>query len=215
MWVASILFGWRLFVSFVSFALDFRIKGNSLVHALQDGNCRMLRCTLERRVQMELWDVYDHCFQKTGKIHERGNPLAPGEYHLSVAIYPINSGKQVLIQKRNQNLKLMPGEWAATGGSALQGEDPWDACKRELMEELGIAATKENSELIALFKRIDSYNALWIVHTDVMLEELTLQSEEVSEAKWVSIAELKALAKDGRFHYYRYFDWLMEYICAL
>ena len=25
---------------------------------------------------MELWDIYDECFVKTGRIHERGKPLA-------------------------------------------------------------------------------------------------------------------------------------------
>ncbi len=164
---------------------------------------------------MELWDVYDHCFRKTGKLHERGNPLGPGEYHLVVAIFPVNSDGQVLIQKRNASLKLLPGIWAATGGSAIQGEDAWDACRRELMEELGIAATRENAELIAMFKRIDSYNAVWLIHTDVKAEELSLQAEEVSDARWVTLAELKAMAKEGEFHYYRYLDWLMDYIANL
>ncbi|MDE7299277.1 MAG: NUDIX domain-containing protein [Lachnospiraceae bacterium] len=164
---------------------------------------------------MELWDVYDHCFRKTGRLHERGNPLAPGEYHLVVAIFPVNSGGQVLIQKRNPNLKLLPGIWAATGGSAVQGEDAWDACRRELQEELGLAATKENSEMIAMFKRIDSYNAVWLVHTDAKTEELTLQEEEVSDVRWVTTAELRTMAKEGKFHYYRYLDWLTDYLSSL
>ncbi|MBQ9119025.1 MAG: NUDIX domain-containing protein [Lachnospiraceae bacterium] len=161
---------------------------------------------------MELWDVYDHCFQKTGKIHERGNPLAPGDYHLVVAIFPVNSEGQILIQKRNPDLKLMPGIWAATGGSAIQGEEPWDACQRELKEELGLVATKENAEMVAAFKRIDSYNTIWLVHTDVTEQELVLQQEEVSDAKWVSVAELRTMAREGSFHYYRYLDWLLDYI---
>ena len=61
------------------------------------------------------------------------------------------------------------------------GEDAWQACQRELKEELGFCATKENSEMIAAFKRIDSYNTIWIVHTDVSVEELILQKEEVSD----------------------------------
>jgi len=161
---------------------------------------------------MELWDVYDHCFQKTGRIHERGNPLQPGEYHLVVAVYPVNSQGQVLIQKRNPDLKLLPGIWAATGGSAVMGEDAWQACQRELKEELGFCATKENSEMVAAFKRIDSYNTIWIIHTDVSVEELVLQKEEVSDVKWVSVAQLKEMAKEGTFHYYRYLDWLTDYI---
>lgn len=161
---------------------------------------------------MELWDVYDHCFQKTGRVHERGNPLSPGDYHLVVGIYPINAAGQILIQKRNPDLKLMPGMWAATGGSALQGEEPWDACQRELREELGIAATKENAEMIAVFKRIDSFSTIWLIHTDVTEQELILQEEEVSDAKWVSVSELKAMVKEGVFHHYRYLDWLLDYI---
>ena len=164
---------------------------------------------------MELWDVYDHCFQKTGKIHQRGTPLNPGEYHLVVAVYPVNSQGQILIQKRNPNLKLMPGIWAATGGSAVQGEDAWDACRRELKEEIGLCATKENAEMIAAFKRIDSYNTIGLIHTDVKKEELVLQEEEVSDAMWVSPAELKSMAKEGSFHYYRYLDWLIDYISGI
>lgn len=161
---------------------------------------------------MELWDVYDHCFQKTGKVHKRGNPLAAGDYHLVVAVFPVNSDRQVLIQKRNPDLKLMPGIWAATGGSAISGEDAWAACQRELKEELGLAATKENAEMIAVFKRLDSYNTVWVVHTDVKVEELSLQQEEVADAKWVGIPELKAMAKEGLFHNYRYLDWVLDYI---
>ena len=66
--------------------------------------------------------------------------------------------------------------------------------------------------MVAAFKRIDSYNTIWIVHTDVSVAELTLQKEEVSDVKWVSVAELKEMAKEGIFHYYRYLDWLTDYL---
>ena len=66
--------------------------------------------------------------------------------------------------------------------------------------------------MVAAFKRIDSYNTLWIIPTDITAEELILQKEEVSDAKWVSVAELREMAHSGTFHYYRYLDWLMDYI---
>ena len=31
---------------------------------------------------MELWDIYDDNRLKTGRTVERGNPMAPGEYHI-------------------------------------------------------------------------------------------------------------------------------------
>ena len=161
---------------------------------------------------MEIWDIYNNCFQRTGKVHERGKPLASGDYHLVVAAYPINSAKQILIQKRNPNLKLMPGMWAATGGSAIAGETAWEACKREVKEEIGLTVTEENTEMIAVFKRIDNFNTIWLVHTEVKAEDLVLQEEEVSDAKWVSIQELKSMAREGIFHNYRYLDWMIDYI---
>ncbi len=161
---------------------------------------------------MELWDIYDKCFEKTGKLHIRGNKLEAGQFHLVVSIFPINSKNQVLVQKRNPNLKLMPGEWAATGGSAITGESPFEAAKRELKEELGIDATVENAEMIALFKRIDSFTSLWVVHIDVDRSELKLQEEEVADAKWVTIQEFQKMVRDGIFHNYRYMDWLLNYL---
>ena len=62
--------------------------------------------------------------------------------------------------------------------------------------------------MVAVFKRIDSFNTVWLIHTDVNAEELKLQKEEVSDVRWVSVAELKEMAKNGTFHYYRYLDWL-------
>jgi 8-oxo-dGTP pyrophosphatase MutT (NUDIX family) len=161
---------------------------------------------------MELWDIYDKCFEKTGRLQIRGNKLDPGDYHLVVAVFPVNSKNQILIQRRNPNLKLMPGEWAATGGSAIYGETPFQAAKRELKEELGIVANKGNSELVGMLKRIDSFTSIWIVHVDVEIKDLKLQKEEVAEAKWVTVEQLTQMVKNGEFHNYRYIDWLLNYV---
>ena len=39
----------------------------------------------------EIWDVYDKERNLTGQTHRRGDPLAPGEYHLVVHICIFNS----------------------------------------------------------------------------------------------------------------------------
>ena len=35
---------------------------------------------------MELWDLYDEHRAPLGRTHQRGLPLAPGEYHLAVIV---------------------------------------------------------------------------------------------------------------------------------
>lgn len=161
---------------------------------------------------MEYWDIYDACFQKTGKLHERGQTLKEGEYHLVVHIFPVNQRRQILIQKRSDTVAWFPGCWAVTGGSALTGEDCWQACQRELSEEVGIEAQRKDSELIAILKRRDSFNAVWVIRCDVPKEEFILQKEEVADAKWEEIDQIKKMVEHGIFHKYQYFDWLADYI---
>lgn len=161
---------------------------------------------------MELWDVYDHCFRKTGRLHERGKEIASGDYHLVVHIFPVNDRKEILIQKRSETVAWKPGCWAATGGSALAGEDMYEACVRELREELGMAVSEEDMELAGVFKRETSYNSVWMIHSNISASELTLQEEEVEDAKWASIKEIRQMIDKGEFHSYPYFDWLCDLI---
>lgn len=159
---------------------------------------------------MELWDIYDECFIKTGRTHERGKPFASGDYHLVVHIWPVNSKGEFLIQKRVDTISWKPGYWAATGGSAIAGEDAWTACQRELKEELGIEATKQNSSLLLMSKRNNNYMTLWIIKTDIPIQELELQPEEVADAKWATPEEIKLMIEDGVFIGYHYLDYMFE-----
>lgn len=161
---------------------------------------------------VELWDIYDACYQKTGRLHERGKILQPGDYHLVVHIFPVNDKKEILVQKRSDTVKRFPGCWAVTGGSAIAGEDSWEACQRELQEELGIVAEKKDSELAAVFKRIDSFNSVWVIRCNLKREQLILQKEEVAEAAWLDFPSIHAMAKQGILHKYPYLDWLGHYI---
>lgn len=161
---------------------------------------------------MELWDIYDESFMKTGRVHRRGEPLAKGDYHLAVNIYPVNSRGEVLIQKRSNNISWKPGIWAATGGSALAGEDGFTSCQRELMEELGIEATRENTSLVLVLKRSDKYMYVYLVSTDITIDELKLQPEEVADAKWVTKEELRSLVEAGEFYRYHYLEHLYEFL---
>jgi isopentenyldiphosphate isomerase len=161
---------------------------------------------------MELWDIYYECFVKTGRIHERGKPLAKGDYHLVVHIYPINSKGQILIQKRTDTVSWRPGYWASTSGSAIAGDDAWITCQKELWEELGIKATRQNSSLAMMYRRHKSFCAVWLVRTDVSIEELTLQPSEVVDAKWVTRDELKIMGEKGIWVDYFYMDFLYHLI---
>jgi isopentenyldiphosphate isomerase len=158
---------------------------------------------------MEVWDVLDKNGIPTGKTVERKKVcLSRGEYHLVVHIWILGSDGRVLIQRRSFNKPLMPGEWAAIGSSAMSGEAPDEAAERELSEEMGIEAPRDELKLIRCMVRKNSILNIFLVQRDTPVSELNLQKSEVSDAKWVHRNKLRQTIKNGEFHNYgkEYFD---------
>lgn len=147
----------------------------------------------------ELWDIYNGCMEKTGRVHERGIPLEKGDYHLVIHVWPVNKKGQLLIQKRADTVKRHPGMWSVTGGSVLSGEDILSGMKRELSEELGLSAGSYEPHLAFILRRHDSFAGVYFCFADVEAEELSLQKEEVAEVKWVTRQQLSDMLDSGSF----------------
>ncbi len=163
----------------------------------------------------EVWDILEASGKPTGKTTLRGNcNLKRGEYHLVVHIWVVSSDGRFLIQRRADDKKLMPGEWAATGGAAVSGEDSYTAANRELFEELGIPSNKSTLKNLVRLKRRNSLLDVWVITTDIGVEDLRLQASEVAEARWVSKDYLKDMIENGKFHNYgsEYFETVFSKI---
>lgn len=57
---------------------------------------------------MELCDIYDENRVKTGRVHDRSQPLREGEFLLVVGVWIINSHHEWLITKRAPEKRYMP-----------------------------------------------------------------------------------------------------------
>lgn len=168
-------------------------------------------------MKTEIWDVLDSDGTPTGKTVARGRYfLKPGEYHLVVHIWIVSTDGKFLLQKRSDRKKLMPGEWAATGGAAISGESSYTAANRELFEELGIASNKQTLKKILRLKRRNSLLDIWLITSDITENDLVLQESEVAEARWVTKDELDNMIKKGLFHNYGkdYFKFVLDAIEA-
>ena len=169
-------------------------------------------------MSVERWDILDKNGNITGNTVIRGsNQLKNGEYHLVVHIWVLSKNGDLLIQKRSQSKNIMPGEWAATGGAAISGEDSFKAASRELFEELSITSSPETLNKIFRLKRRNSLLDVWTIKCNNPVSELKLQESEFADAKWVSVPELKNMVKKGEFHNYgkEYFDKLFATITRL
>lgn len=152
---------------------------------------------------MEILDLYDKQRQKTDKTYIRGANQPKGLYRLVVHVCIFNSKGELLIQQRAYN-KKMPGLWDVTcGGAVSTGESSQFAAGRELYEELGINIDFKDirASLTANFPK--GFDDFYVLNKDIDINSLSLQAEEVIDARWESLERILELKKSGKFVSYK------------
>ncbi len=174
----------------------------------------------------EFFDVLNEKGQYINQIETRETCHTKGLWHKAVAVFIINSKKQVLLQKRSPYKKLWPNYWDITaGGHVLAGEFGFQAIIREIKEELGLTLLKNDMLFIGSSISCDTkneiinkhFNEFYIINKDIDISKLTLQTEEVTEVKWINKDEIiKKIKnnyegitnKEGCWEYLvKYYEW--------
>jgi len=122
-----------------------------------------------------------------------------GLIHRVVFTFVEDPSGKILLQKRGLNMHTYPGCWdISSAGHVDEGESYETAAKRELYEELGLSGLdlKEiasfrgdethKGQLLKRFKRV--YRVSVSPST-----QFKLDPEEVSEVKWMKLADIKQL----------------------
>ena len=153
---------------------------------------------------MERFDIYDKNSRLTGSTAERGQELEAEEYRLIVHVSIMNNQNQVLTQKRQPHKPAWPGFWdISVGGGALAGETSQAAAARETFEELGLAIDLSEVAPYFMVKFPNGFADEYIVHQDVDLTVLNLQTAEVQAVKWASYDEVMVMVDQGIFFPYQ------------
>lgn len=142
-------------------------------------------------IEVQLVDAEDNPNGSMEKLeaHEKG------ALHRALSVIIINSKKEILLQRRALGKYHSPGLWTNTCCShPYPGEDPNEAAKRRLQEEMGMS-----SELTFLFKfqyKCDFENGLIEHELDHVFIGKTddtphLNTDEAMAFKWMSIENLE------------------------
>lgn len=151
---------------------------------------------------MEEFEILDKNGEYTGEVASREECHKKGYLHKAVAMFIMNSNNEILIQQRSGNKKLWPNKWDITaGGHVLNGEFGFQAIIRETKEEIGIDV--DTSDLIFIGSSFSEnimgdvinrhLNEFYIVKSDLLIDNIVLQQEEVQAIKWISKDELLEL----------------------
>ena len=146
--------------------------------------------------------MYDKNRKKINKIVKRSDILKDDEYHIVVNAWIKNSNNEFLITQRSIN-KKHPLMWECTGGSILAGEDSIDGAIREVKEELGIDIDKSTGVLLGstlrYYPNYPDILDVWLFTSDVSIDEVKVQEEEVNDVMWASVDKIIELYENKKF----------------
>lgn len=147
----------------------------------------------------ELLDLVNEQDEIIGTVWKSEAHKNPKLIHREIAIAVFNDGGKVLLQQRSMN-KTQPGSWKITAAGHIgNGENPINAAKRELKEELGLEVKP------IFFKKIfqaekNEAKFYWTYYALVSGEpERKLDYSEVMDSKWVKVEDLKSFSKTNDY----------------
>lgn len=170
-----------------------------------DGQGGLIEAALDGK-PMELFDVLTPEGEKTGVIRERGVVHQDGSPHATAHVWMVRnndrSGYDVLLQKRSSNKDSYPGCYdISSAGHVSAGDTYQETAIRELKEELGIEAEKEDLSFVGMHKgywedcflgrpfRNYEISAVYVLKRDPSPETFKLQKEEVEDVLWMDYQE--------------------------
>lgn len=161
---------------------------------------------------MEIWDIFDADGNPKGYTHQRGKPVADGDYHIVAEVFITTPDKRLLLMRRHPD-KPFGNSWELTGGSVVSGEDSLTAIQRELYEETGIDLKKEAFEFIKATVGNHAIYHFYHAEADITVDDIILQENETVGAVIVTAEEYRELAEKGELcqpSRERYFEYILK-----
>lgn len=170
---------------------------------------------------MELIDIFDENNNPTGVIKEKYEAHEEELFHRTAHVWIINNKNELLLQKRSAKKKSEPNCWDISGaGHISAGESVIEGALRELSEELGVITEETNLEYIATIKSTKNpknleFQYVYLLRTEMKIEEYVFKDEEVSEVKYVYYKNLEKMVENrtpGLLMHDEEYKKLFEYI---
>ena len=142
---------------------------------------------------MELLDIVDEQGNFTGQVMEREKAHDLNLLHWEVGVFIVNDKNEILLQKRSQNKRFSPNKWAPCAGHVISGETQDSTAIREVEEELGIKLSPgdlrilEERDVLKLESNSSLTRMYYVIYNK---NDFTIQTEELSEVKWLNIDEV-------------------------
>lgn len=125
-------------------------------------------------------------------------------YHKVVWVWLINNKKEILIQQRSFLTKARPGRWGelSAAGHVIKDENPEQACKREIYEEIGVKVDEVKFLKKYIYEPTKEIVYFYTAIINNSPDEFILQEDEVNDVKFISFDEFKDKLNNNIFGNY-------------
>ena len=170
---------------------------------------------------MEYIDLFDQDNNPLNISKEKIQAHQDGDFHRTAHIWIINDNIELLLQKRSASKKSHPNCWDISGAGHIRaGENVLDGAIRELREELGVIAKKNDLQFIATIKSTKNpknkeFQYVYLLKCNNKIEDYVFEDNEVSEVKYVFYEKLEKMVEkriEGLLIHEDEYKKLFEYI---
>lgn len=129
----------------------------------------------------------------------RGEKVPEGCFFKVACVVTITPHHELFMTLRSPEKKSAPNTWENNGGAVRSGEEPLEAAVRELYEETGMRACKEDLIPLRFAAEKDSHIllSLYLFLHDVDLSEIVLQKGETADAMLASPEKMEQMLEEG------------------
>lgn len=174
-------------------------------YVLKLPNCQKFSTLLQNSkgkvMNKELLDILNEDGAFTGLSKDRSMVHQKGLWHRAIHCYVFDSQRQILMQKRSSQVDHAKDIWSiAVVGHVKAGESSFQACEREITEEIGIGPDVLRPEFLFSYRRqailnpyyIDrQFNDIYVSFSDISTNQCSLKDPSVAEWKWIPIKEFQ------------------------
>ncbi len=114
-----------------------------------------------------------------------------------VTLFVRNNKGDMLLQKRSEQ---KGGKYGFISGHVQEGETNSQGMIRETKEEMGINIDEKDLNLFYRVQEGENNFNLYYMNKNINTENLILQKEEVEDAKWCSIEEIKEMIDEDKLY---------------
>jgi isopentenyl-diphosphate Delta-isomerase len=153
-------------------------------------------------MKKELVEILDEQAHKTGQTMYKSEAHRKSLRHGGAHVWIYNSKGEVLLQLRHPAKVIRPNVWdVSVAGHITAGDTPEVTAVREAKEELNLNLNSKDFTFIGI-KKVDEkmpdgschrvFNWSYLLKLDLNLDTLKLETDEVSDVRWISVNEFEA-----------------------